>query len=63
LYLKEGSITTSVKKEYGNGGNITLNPEFIVLDNSKIIAQADSGNIDIDTTGLYEFSKNTRHLS
>jgi len=42
----------------GNGGNITLNPQFIVLDNGKIIArtvEGHGGNIDITTTGIYRF--------
>ena len=59
LYLTDGEITTSVAAKYGDGGNITLNPKFIVLDDSKIIAQAasgDGGNININTTGLYDFS-------
>jgi large exoprotein involved in heme utilization and adhesion len=56
LYLTDSEITTSVFAEKGDGGNITLNPQFIVLDNSKIIAQAyegRGGNIDITTTGIY----------
>jgi len=42
----------------GNGGNIMLNPQFIVMDNGKIIAQAvqgHGGNIDIETSGIYKF--------
>jgi filamentous hemagglutinin family protein len=56
LYLTDSEITTSVFAEKGNGGNMALDPEFIVLDNSKIIAQAyegRGGNIDITTTGIY----------
>jgi filamentous hemagglutinin family protein len=60
LYLVDGDISTSVSAQKGNGGNISLTPEFVVLDNSKIIARAvggDGGNIDIKTTGIYKFSK------
>lgn len=59
LYLTNGEITTSVKAEQGNGGNISLKPEFIILDNSHIFAKAvsgDGGNINISTTGIYNFS-------
>jgi filamentous hemagglutinin family protein len=59
IYLTHGGqITTSVGAEKGDGGNITLNPEFIILDNGKIIARAkegQGGNIDINTTGIYRF--------
>ena len=58
LRLTHSSISTSVKAENGNGGNIILQPTFIVLDDGKIIAQAVSGNgghIDIKTVGIYNF--------
>jgi filamentous hemagglutinin family protein len=66
LYFTDGEITTRVKAKDGDGGNITLHPEFIVLDNSKIIAQAvsgDGGNINIKTTGLYKFSESLINAS
>jgi filamentous hemagglutinin family protein len=56
LYLIDSAITTSVKAKQGDGGNLTLTPKFIVLDDSQIIAQAvsgDGGNINITTTGIY----------
>ncbi|NJO14561.1 MAG: hypothetical protein HC877_02075 [Thioploca sp.] len=59
LYLKDSYITTNVK-EKGNGGNIKLNPEFIVLDSGKILSlsqQGDGGKINISLTGLYNFSQ------
>lgn len=59
LYLVNSNVTTSVKTDKGDGGNITLHPEFIILDNSTIIAQADEGHggkIQINTTGIYNFS-------
>jgi large exoprotein involved in heme utilization and adhesion len=49
--LKSGKITTSVKGETGNGGNITIDPQTVVLNQSSIIAQAvqgHGGNIRID---------------
>jgi len=58
LYLRNGQITTSVGSGAGNGGNILLNPQFIVMDKGKIIARAvegHGGNIDIETSGIYKF--------
>jgi filamentous hemagglutinin family protein len=59
LYLNSSNISTSVKAKEGNGGNITLTPTFIVLDDSQIIAQAvggAGGHIDITAIGIYQFS-------
>ncbi len=59
IYLVNSAITTSVKAEDGDGGNITLHPTFLVLDGSKILARAvggDGGNIHITTQGIFEFS-------
>jgi filamentous haemagglutinin family N-terminal domain len=58
LHLRESSrITTSVAGGQGDGGNITLDPPFVVLDGaSKIIAQAKQGrggNIHITTDFLF----------
>ncbi len=45
LYLRGSSLNTSVSGGIGNGGNITIgNPQFVVLDQSQIIAQADEGH-------------------
>src|SRR5262249_30029758 len=44
-------ITTSVKGQTGNGGNIVIDPQFVVLNHSSIIAQAiegHGGNITIN---------------
>ncbi|MDY6992000.1 MAG: filamentous hemagglutinin N-terminal domain-containing protein, partial [Pseudomonadota bacterium] len=60
IYLTQSEISTSVSQAFGNGGNIVLTPEFIILDDSQIIAQAKKGrggNIDITTTGIYTFSQ------
>lgn len=62
LYLMGSAITTSVHDEAGrsgDGGDIRLGPEFILLDGSQIIARAvagSGGNIDIQTTGIYQFA-------
>jgi large exoprotein involved in heme utilization and adhesion len=55
LHLSDSSITTSVAGGTGNGGNITLNSVFVVLDEgSSIIANAlegQAGNIFIRILG------------
>ncbi len=44
IYLQAGEITTSVHGGKGNGGNVTIEtPHFTVLDESRIVAQADEG--------------------
>ena len=60
LYLIDSQLSTSVNEDFGGGGNIILNPEFIVLDGSQIFAKAKKGaggNIDITTTGIYSFTQ------
>lgn len=50
VYLKDSQITTSVNTSTGSGGNIAIDPTFVVLDHSQIIAQAaqgSGGNINI----------------
>ena len=44
LYLQRGSITTSVNGALGNGGNISIDPRFVILDRSVIAANAVGGN-------------------
>jgi filamentous hemagglutinin family protein len=44
LYLRNASITTSVGTGAGSGGNISIDPQFVVLDHSQIIANAFGGN-------------------
>jgi len=44
LYLDRGEITTSVAGGAGNGGNIGINARFVVLDSSRIVANAFGGN-------------------
>lgn len=54
----DSALTTSVNAENGNGGNISLDADFLVLDRSSVIARAvggDGGNIDIATTGIFRF--------
>ncbi|MGH7095774.1 MAG: beta strand repeat-containing protein, partial [Stellaceae bacterium] len=55
LYLLSSQIRTSVDGAKGNGGNITIDPEFVVLNDSQIIADAvggNGGNITIEA-GVY----------
>jgi large exoprotein involved in heme utilization and adhesion len=44
LSLADSSITTSVANGAGNGGDINIDPVFVVLNNSQIIARAVGGN-------------------
>jgi filamentous hemagglutinin family protein len=53
--LQDSQITTAVGSGEGKGGNITIDPEFVVLTNSQITADAfggPGGNIDI-TAGVF----------
>jgi filamentous hemagglutinin family protein len=44
LYVRDGEITTSVAGGSENGGNITLDPQFVVLDHANVVARAVAGN-------------------
>ena len=44
LYLVSSEISTSVKGETGNGGNIAIDPQLMILNHSSIIAQAIEGH-------------------
>ncbi|OUD15701.1 filamentous hemagglutinin N-terminal domain-containing protein [Thioflexithrix psekupsensis] len=60
--LRDSRISTSVGDSVGSGGNIVLNPLFLVLDNSPVIARAvggPGGNIQIATLGVYRFPLET----
>jgi large exoprotein involved in heme utilization and adhesion len=55
LYLTNSQITASVNRETGNGGNVKIDPQLVILNHSKITAQAaegQGGNINIKA-GLY----------
>jgi filamentous hemagglutinin family protein len=59
LHLRNnGKITTEVDGSTGNGGNILIDPRYIVLDDSQIIADAlgsgRNGNIDIQANAFVE---------
>ena len=43
VHLVNSSITTSVGTGAGNGGNITIDPKLVVLQNSQILANAFAG--------------------
>lgn len=50
LKLTDSQITATVKGGQGNGGNIAIDPDFVILDQSRIVAQAvggTGGNISI----------------
>ncbi len=58
VYLANSQISTSVNEDFGSGGNIYANPEFIILDSATIFAKAkkgQGGNINVFTTGIYNF--------
>jgi filamentous hemagglutinin family protein len=55
IHLQGSELTTSVLKGAGGGGDIEIDPEFVVLDQSRIVAQAvegAGGNITI-TAGTF----------
>jgi hypothetical protein len=57
VYLSYSRITTSVLGGNGTGGNITIDPPFVILDHSEILAQAfggNGGNITIIAAELIE---------
>ncbi len=60
LFLIDSQISASVTAKDGNGGNVSLNPDFVLLKNGKITAFADGkgngGNIQINTKSLFTFS-------
>lgn len=43
IYLQNSTISASVGDGHGEGGNISIDPQLIILQNSKILAQADEG--------------------
>jgi large exoprotein involved in heme utilization and adhesion len=50
LYLVSSEISTSVKGKTGNGGNIAIDPQLVILNHSSIIAatiEGKGGNITI----------------
>lgn len=44
VQLTDSQITTSVQGGLGNGGNITIDPQFVILSGSQILANAFGGN-------------------
>jgi filamentous hemagglutinin family protein len=44
LYLLQSQIATSVQGGAGNGGNIAIDPRFLILNDSGIVANAFGGN-------------------
>jgi filamentous hemagglutinin family protein len=51
VYLVNSGISTSVKGETGSGGNIRIDPQLVILNHSRIVAEAiegHGGNIKIN---------------
>jgi len=45
IQLQDSQISTSVQEGAGSGGDLTINgPQFVIMNNGKIIAQANEGN-------------------
>ena len=44
ILARNSDITAAVGGGLGNGGNINIDPEFVILDNSRILANAFGGN-------------------
>ena len=44
VYLKNSDVTAAVGGGLGNGGNVDIDPQFVVLANSSILASAIGGN-------------------
>jgi len=52
VLLRESEMTAAVGGGLGDGGNVSIDPEFVILDNSRVLASAvggDGGNIRIVT--------------
>ena len=50
IQLTDSQVTTSVESGFGGGGNITIDPEALILNNSRVLANAfggPGGNINI----------------
>jgi filamentous hemagglutinin family protein len=43
VFLSDSQVSTSVQEGVSHGGNLTLNSEFFILENGKIIARANEG--------------------
>jgi large exoprotein involved in heme utilization and adhesion len=55
LRLRDSQITTAVRSGQGHGGNILIDPEFVILERSRIVANAfggRGGNIQIVAQGF-----------
>jgi filamentous hemagglutinin family protein len=52
VLLRESAMTAAVAGGLGDGGNVGIDPQFVILDNSRVLASAiggDGGNIRIVT--------------
>ncbi len=59
LNMHDSQITASVREGAGNGGNVQIQSEFIVQNQSPIVARAiegNGGNIQISSKGIFQFA-------
>ena len=62
VYLENSEITTSVESGTGSGGNISIDPDFVILKQSNILANAyggSGGNISI-VAGIFIATPDSR---
>ena len=61
--IVDSTLTSSVKGQAGsNGGNITIDPQLVVIQNSQLLANANAGaggNITIAATGAVLIDPNS----
>ena len=64
IHLVDSTVTSSVQGQAGsNGGNISIDPQFVVIQNSQILANANAGaggSITITATGAVLVDPNSR---
>jgi large exoprotein involved in heme utilization and adhesion len=53
VQLTDSTITTSVQGGTGNGGNITIDPQFVILQGSQIIAFGGNGGNILIVAGVF----------
>ncbi|HZW26698.1 MAG TPA: filamentous hemagglutinin N-terminal domain-containing protein [Gallionella sp.] len=62
IYLNYSDLTATVKSGVGNGGNIFIDPQFVVLNNSNITANAfggNGGNIQLIANNFFQSANST----
>jgi len=59
LFVIGSQITSNINQEFGEGGNITLQPQFLIIGDSQIWAIAkpgSDGGVEIDTQTVYNIA-------